>query len=214
MELPADMPTASPALVHSAGLAVGGALRRASAFSSGLAALLVAGCASTTVTLEPSPQATVCAPSQAALVLWAPGWRPDQKDVAARQEAAASGLQAFLGSSGCFARSELRRVADLSAPAAGEQWGRSGGAFTRMVGIEVRELGPVVKLFSSPALVDGGTEVVLRVIEYAPPAVAPQRQFTVHWKNGGAGVVKGVSSLPGDMQAALAAGLQPAAAGR
>jgi len=31
----------------------------------------------------------------------------------------------------------------------------------------------------------------------------------VHWAHGGPGVIKGVATLPQDMQAALAAGLQP-----
>ena len=72
----------------------------------------------------------------------------------------------------------------------------------------MRELGPVVKLLSSLALVDGGTEVVLQVAEYSPPSSAQPREFTVHWQHGGHGVIKGVSSLAQDMQAALIAGLQ------
>lgn len=40
------------------------------------------------------------------------------------------------------------------------------------------------------------------------------RAFTVHWRHGGPGVVKGVASLPADMDAALRAGLQPADAAR
>ncbi|MEK6786594.1 MAG: hypothetical protein AABY61_14045 [Nitrospirota bacterium] len=73
----------------------------------------------------------------------------------------------------------------------------------------LHELGPVIKLLSSLALVEGGTEVVLQVAEYIPPAEALNRTFTVHWRNGGPGVVKGVATLPKDMQAALVMGLQP-----
>ncbi len=53
-----------------------------------------------------------------------------------------------------------------------------------------------------------GTEVVLHVAVFAVPAAMPIREFTVHWKHGGPGVVKGVATLAGDMQAALRAGLQ------
>ncbi|AUB83003.1 hypothetical protein THSYN_20010 [Candidatus Thiodictyon syntrophicum] len=74
--------------------------------------------------------------------------------------------------------------------------------------IRVRELGPTVKIGASPALLEGGTEVVLDVSEFLPGRTTP-RTFTVEWRNGGPGVLKGVASLPQDMQAALAAGLQP-----
>jgi hypothetical protein len=37
------------------------------------------------------------------------------------------------------------------------------------------------------------------------------RAFTVQWRNGGPGVVKGVATLAQDLQAALAAALQPRA---
>lgn len=172
-------------------------------------ATLLHGCASTTVTLQPMPQPPVCNPAASALVLWAPQWRPDQKDVADRERAASAGLNNFLAQSGCFARAELRRVADLGPPTVGAQLGGSSREHTKVVGIEVRELGPIVKLLSSAAIVEGGTEVVLRVTEYSQESGIELRQFTVHWHNGGTGVIKGVASLPSDMQAALSAGLQP-----
>lgn len=174
-----------------------------------VACAVVAGCASTTVTVTPSPQAPVCDPRAAALVVWAPEWRPDQKDVSERESAAADGLDEFFRRSGCFARSELRRAPDLAPPTIATQLAdaHGSGAFDVVVAIAVRELGPVVRLLASPALVDGGTEVVLQVSVFAPPDAPEPRVFTVHWQNGGPGVVKGVASLPRDMQEALAAAL-------
>jgi hypothetical protein len=172
---------------------------------------LLAGCASTTITVSPSPQAPVCDRTAAALVLWAPQWRPDQKDVPKREAAAQTGLQDFLANSGCFARSKLQRIPDLSSTSVSARAALAAPRFSRVVVIAVRELGPVVKLLSSAALVDGGTEVVLHVTAYSPPESPQPREFTVHWQNGGPGVIKGVASLPGDMEAALVAGLQPAA---
>ena len=166
----------------------------------------VASCASTTVTITPSPQAPVCDARAAALVLWAPEWRADQKDVPEREAVAASGLDEFFRRSGCFARSELRRVPDVAPSTVVAQVADArGGAFDVVVAIAVRELGPVVELLASPALVDGGTEVVLQVSSWVSPDTALPRVFTVHWQNGGPGVVKGVESLPRDMQEALAA---------
>ncbi|MFH1814212.1 MAG: hypothetical protein ABIF28_08605 [Pseudomonadota bacterium] len=182
--------------------------RRVRTLSAPLCAVLLAGCASTAVTVTPSPQAPVCDRSATALVLWAPEWRAEQKDVVEREAAAAQGLKNFFASSGCFAQAELRRMQSLGAAAVSAQ--RAPDApFTRIVVIGVRELGPVVKLLSSVALVEGGTEVLLHVSTFPVPGGVPPRDFTVHWRHGGPGVVKGVASLPADMQAALVAGLQP-----
>lgn len=172
----------------------------------------LAACASTTVAVAPSPQAAVCNSTATALVLWAPRWRPDQKDVADREKAAAAGLQDFLRSSGCFAASELHREADAAQVVQASSAASGSGRFTKVVSVVVRELGPILKLGSSAALVEGGTEVVLEVAEYSLPAPAAPRTFTVHWRNGGPGVIKGVGTLATDMQAALVAGLQPAGA--
>ncbi len=191
---------------------MGTSARSVSVIAVSLCALLLAACASTSVTLSPSPQAPVCDRSASALVLWAPQWRPDQKDVAAREEAAASGLSSFFASSGCFARTELRRVSSLSLSEVNTELGASGGQFSAVVTIAVRELGPVVKLLSSASLVEGGTEAVLQVTSRRLQPSSQPREFTVHWRHGGPGVVKGVASLPSDMSAALRSGLQPAAA--
>jgi hypothetical protein len=78
-----------------------------------------------------------------------------------------------------------------------------------VIAITLRELGPVITLLSSPALIEGGTEVVLQVAEHIPPSEVQTQSFTVHWQNGGPGIIKGVRSLPKDMQAALVMGLQP-----
>jgi hypothetical protein len=181
------------------------------AFAVGVPIALLAACASTDVTLSPSPQAPVCNPSATALVLWAPQWRPDQKDVTAREEAAAAGLSSFFAASGCFAHADLRRVSSLTPSAVTSDLDASAGQFNAIVTIAVRELGPVVKLLSSASLVEGGTEVVLQITSSHPQSPGQPREFTVHWRNGGPGVVKGVASLPADMSAALRSGLQPAA---
>ena len=110
-----------------------------------------------------------------------------------------SGIQVIIGG---------HSHSNLTAATVGAQATNTIGGHTRLVAIGVRELGPTVKLLSSAALVEGGTEVVLHVTDYSVPAAMPVREFTVHWKHGGPGVVKGVASLASDMQAALRAGLQ------
>lgn len=173
--------------------------------------LAVGGCASTTtVDLVPSPQAPVCDATAHALLLWAPQWRPDQKDVADREAAAADGLGRFVATAGCFASATLRRVPGSAAERARHAATEADAGQQTVVLITVRELGPTLRLGASPALVDGATEVVLDVA-VSTPAQPAARRFSLRWRSGGPGVVKGVASLADDLRAALAAGLQPAA---
>jgi hypothetical protein len=174
-----------------------------------LAAL--AGCVSTTsVTLTPGPQRPVCDAAARALVLWRPHWRPDQKDVPAREAAAAEGLARFVGTAGCFASATLQRLPDNAPDRVPPLLAEPGAGPDTVVVVTVRELGPTLTLGASPALVDGATEVRLDVAVSTRAQPVP-RAFTVQWRNGGPGVVKGVATLAQDLQAALAAALQPRA---
>ncbi len=174
---------------------------------------LLTGCASTTTQLTPSPQLPVCQHSATAMVLWATDWRANQKDVPAREAAASDGITQFFAQSGCFASVQVQH-ATQPLPAGVETTVTGADAlYDRLLVLTVRELGPILKIGSSVALVEGGTEVVLDVAEYKLPdstaSGSMPRKFSIHWQHGGPGVVKGVASLPQDMQAALTAGLQP-----
>lgn len=175
-----------------------------------IAALLaLGGCASTTtVELNPSPQDPVCASSANALILWMPEWRVDQKDTLSREAAAGEGLSRFFEKSGCFKSASIRRIAQSSNETIQAAVTEATTRNERVLLIAVQELGPTVKIGSSLALVEGGTEVVLKVSEYINPRPAP-RVFTALWRHGGPGVLKGVATLPQDMQAALGAALRP-----
>lgn len=165
--------------------------------------LLGACSATTTVAIWPADQGAVCQPQSGlkAAVRWGTGWRADQKDVLAREAAAAQGVADFFAGAKCFASVVIAR-ADASSP---EPVVPPGSDL--LLVLTVRELGPTVKLFASAALIDGGTEVLIDVARYLPGGREPDRQFTIHWRNGGPGVIKGVQSLPADMSAALQAGL-------
>lgn len=171
-----------------------------------LCALLSACAATTTVTLAPPNQAPICQPQKdlKVSVLWRTDWRPDQKDVPEREAAASQGIADFFSDSKCFKSTTVAR-----APSGNS--GNSGPAVPQksdlLLVLTVRELGPTVKLFSSAALIEGGTEVSVDVALYAPAKAEPERRFSILWRDAGAGVVKGVKSLPEDMTAALKAGL-------
>jgi hypothetical protein len=171
-----------------------------------VAAALLGGCAGTAttrITIAPPDQAPVCQPQAGvkAAVLWRTGWRGDQKDVTEREAAAAQGITRFFADGGCFALVDVARTG-----AGGSAFEVPAGA-DRLLVLTVRELGPTVRLLSSAALVEGGTEVVVDVAVYRPGQREPQQQFTIHWQDGGPGVVKGVQTLPADMAAALKSGL-------
>ena len=178
-----------------------------------LCVALLAGCAATTsLTLTPSPQPAVCQHGSqriTAAVLWGTRWRVDQKDVADREVAAGSGIARFFRESGCFASVEVQRLA--SSTELREQVAALADRSKHdvVLVVLVRELGPVLKLGSSAALVEGGTEVVLAISTYELRSATTARAFSAHWQNGGRGVVKGVASLPTDIESALTASLQP-----
>jgi hypothetical protein len=174
-----------------------------------LVSIAVAACAATTTVhfAGTPPAGSLCqAPGQSlkALVLWDTRWRPDQKEPQRREAAAEQGINQFLAHSDCYADAEVRRGPADTAP----------GSVDRVVSITVRELGPVLKLLSSLALVDGGTEVVLDIAAFEPQRPGSRIGFSIYWQNGGHGVVKGVASLPNDMESALVAALKPARASR
>jgi len=130
--------------------------------------------------------------------------------MAAREAAAADGLASFVASAGCFASATLQRLPNGAANRVPPLLVEPGAGPDTVVVVTVRELGPTLALGASPALVDGATEVRLDLAVSTRAQPVP-RAFTVHWRNGGPGVVKGVATLAQDMQAALAAALQPAA---
>jgi len=167
-------------------------------------ALLSACAATTTVTVTPYDQVPICHPYSGlkAAVLWRTDWRPNQKDIPEREAAASQGIADFFADADCFRSTTISRVANVRTETAVPH-----GSDLLLV-LTVRELGPIVKLLSSAALVEGGTEVVVDVEQYLPGIIEPDRHFSIHWHNGGPGVVKGVQSLPADMTAALRAGLQ------
>jgi hypothetical protein len=174
--------------------------------ASWVAAALLGACAgtpSTRVTITPPDQAPVCLPQSAlkASVLWRTQWRADQKDVPDREAAAAQGITRFFADGVCFQSAAVVRT-----QVGGSAFDVPAGS-DRLIVLTVRELGPTVKLLSSAALVEGGTEVVVDVALYGPERREAEREFSIRWQDGGPGVVKGVQTLPSDMAAALKAGL-------
>ncbi len=188
-----------------------------------LAAALLSGCASTRFESHgPAlPRQPLCQPpgeQVAALVLWGAKWRPDQKEPGLREAAAQRGIEAFFGTSGCYTASRVLRTVDgreargLTPAELGALAARQTSPPRQVLLITVRELGPILKLFAHPALLEGGTEVVLDIRAFDPASGQITTDFSAHWQHGGPWVVKGVATLEQDMVDALRQALQPSVA--
>lgn len=181
--------------------------------------ITLAGCASTKFeTSGSTPTKTLCETKDehiSALVLWGSRWRADQKDVSLREASAQQGIEQFFAKSGCYSQVQVLRTVDgrpaieLSDNEIQQLTLASGSQPTLLLVISVRELGPVVKLLSSAALVEGGTEVTLAIKAKNLNRQEALADFTAHWKNGGPGVIRGVATLADDMRSALHASLKP-----
>lgn len=70
--------------------------------------------------------------------------------------------------------------------------------------VRVEELEPLVIIYPSPVLWEGGTGVVLRVRGLNARTSALEADVTSHWKNSGAFILKETKTLEQDLQAMLA----------
>ncbi|MBI4978982.1 MAG: hypothetical protein HZC28_16000 [Spirochaetes bacterium] len=149
------------------------------------------------------------------VILWGTRWRLNQKDVPLREAAAERGIERFFSTARCFSKYRIfrsiggRPALDLSAAELHAFAATNIAASDRILSITVRELGPVVKLFSSLALIDGGTEVVLDISEIVPATGETAGSFIAHWQNGGPWVIKGVATLEDDIVSALREAMSP-----
>lgn len=193
--------------------------RRLASVAVAIATGALSGCASTQLqSAGQMPEAPLCqAPNEnvSALILWGAQWRADQKEPALREAAARRGIEKFFADSSCFMNARVlqsinERPAldtapeDLLGLAAREQPRASRALF-----ITVRELGPVLKVFNSLALIEGGTEVVFDVRSVDIATGKSSSDFQANWRRGGPWVIKGTGSLDTDMRAALTATLRP-----
>jgi len=188
----------------------------------GLLALAVTGCASTqfeaTGRTPTQPVCQAAGEKISALVLWVPQWRPNQKDVPMREATAQRGIERFFATSGCFSKVHIQRATnDQAVNALTSTEIRALAALepiapSRVLFITVRELGPIVKLFASWALVEGGTDVVLEIRSVAAATGEVVADFRTHWQHGGPWVIKGVATLEQDIGSALQAALKPGGA--
>lgn len=178
--------------------------------------MTLSGCATTRIdTVGTKLPAPLCQPGDnpvTAQVFWLPRWRPDQKEPPLRDAAAERGIRAFFAELPCVATVAIRRVpgdAESDVPADAQLRRLAADTATvvdRIVLVVVRELGPRL-VIGIPALVEGGTEVVIEVRVLDGRSSASLADVRTHWRHGGKFYLKGVGSLDRDMAYALHATL-------
>src|SRR5262245_12629973 len=184
-----------------------------SSLAAALACFALVGCAATTKvettgTALKQPLCGAGSEKLSALVYWGPQWRPDQKEPPAREAAAQRGIQAFFAGSDCLVLADLRRLpgersAEVPSDAELLRLASSAAPLPDSVMlIVVRELGPRL-VIGIPALVEGGTEVVVDVRVLNVRSSEPMADVRTHWQNGGTFIIKGVKTLEEDLGAAL-----------
>lgn len=190
-------------------------IRRLSVIGTLLLVAVLAGCASTKVSVtgpdakqKRFPLCAKDAPESSIAVVWGTQWRADQKEPLLREEAAQRGLVSYFSALPCGPALSLTRlptpfaVAGLTAQQAFAKLPGLAKPANQVVLISVRELGPKL-LIGLPTLVEGGTEVVLDVMVLDAKRGIKLAEFTTHWQHGGPFYIKGVKSLDEDLVSAL-----------
>lgn len=178
-----------------------------------VATLMAGGCATTrvvahTVGARP-PLCQAQGPSQTALILWGAAWRENQKEAALREEMASRAINHFFKTSPCYSKVDVLNVVDghsaasLSDVEALKFAAAAGSHYDKVVIVRVEELGPLIIIYLSPILWEGGTEVMLRVRALNANTSALETDISIHWKDSGAFVLKGTKTLEQDLQSAL-----------
>jgi hypothetical protein len=179
-----------------------------------LAIFTLGACATTHVTTHVvgnrPPLCQAQTTSQTALILWGTAWRENQKEAVRREEMASRAIAQYFNASSCFSKVEVlksaagREAVGLSDAEILKFAMSTGNQYGKVILVRVEELGPLVIIHPSPILWEGGTEVVLRLRVLNVNTSALETDITIHWKDGGAFVLKGNKTLEQDLQAALA----------
>ncbi len=168
------------------------------------------GCASTKVettgTLLKEPLCHAGKPAVSTLVYWGPQWRPDQKEPQLREAAALRGIQDFLNRADCIAVTGIHRLSWAKQPPSNEELlrlvSKSAPEPERALLIVVHELGPRF-VIGLPAILEGGTEVLIDVRVLNPQTSEVLASTQTLWRNGGKFVIKGIKTLDQDISSAL-----------
>jgi hypothetical protein len=181
------------------------------------ALLLTCGCGSIRIsTYAAGVKPPLCSDQtarQTVLVLWGCAWRENQKEVPLREEIASRAIARFFSSSSCYESATIAEPGGLAALMLtdGEMLQAAQSlpnAIQKVIVLRIEELGPFIRVYLSPILWEGGTDITLQIRLLEVATASLESDLTMHWTNGGPFVLRGRSALEDDLVAALTAVFQ------
>lgn len=165
-------------------------------------------CSTPVVTKHVAGDSVACV-DHSSLILWGTAWRSNQKEPEKRRSIARQAITDFFSSHFAVAPESIleqihgRDPLTLSDAEILNFAQTSTRKWKVIVLIRVEELGPLILIYPSPILWEGGTEtrMRIRVLNIAPPAL--KMDASVHRKDTGAFVLRGTGALDQDIALTL-----------
>jgi len=178
-----------------------------------LASFLLSGCAVTQTTIHATgvipPLCQAHAKQESALVLWGTAWRTNQKEMQLREEKASKAISQFFGTRSCYATTIVLRTlagrdtVTLSDIEAIELSSALPDRYDKIILLRIEELGPLLMIYLSPILWEGGSEAAVRVRILDVNSGSLDADVAMRRRNSGAFVLRGTKHLEEDLKAAL-----------
>ncbi len=174
---------------------------------------LLSGCALTQTAIhatgETAPLCQINTIQDSALVLWGTAWRTNQKEKQLREEKASKAISQFFSSRSCYAKTSVLRTlagrdpVTLSDIETIKLASVLPDRYNKIILLRIEELGPLLMIYLSPILWEGGSEAVVRVRILDVNSGSLDSDVDIHWRNTGAFVLRGTKHLEEDLKAAL-----------
>jgi hypothetical protein len=179
-----------------------------------IANFLLSGCVVTQTAIHSTgvipPLCQAHAKQESALVLWGTAWRTNQKERQLREEKASKAISQFFGTRSCYTKTTVLRTlagrdpVTLSDIETIKLASVLPDGYNKIILLRIEELGPLLMIYLSPILWEGGSEAVFRVRILDVNSGSLDSDVDMHWKNTGAFVLRGTKHLEEDLKAALA----------
>ncbi|HMU85702.1 MAG TPA: hypothetical protein PKC35_20315, partial [Leptospiraceae bacterium] len=165
-------------------------------------------CSTPVVTKHVAGDSVACV-DHSSLILWGTAWRSNQKEPERRRSIARQAITNFFTTNFAIAPDSILEQIQGRDPVALSDTEILNFAQTsthkwrQIVLIRVEELGPLIVIYPSPILWEGGTEtrMRIRVLDIAPPAL--KTDVSLHRRDTGAFVLRGTGSLNHDLEFTL-----------
>ncbi|MFN8578059.1 MAG: hypothetical protein U0354_14565 [Candidatus Sericytochromatia bacterium] len=160
-------------------------------------------CASTIINSHKIGTTKELCSKKSVLVFWGTAWRDNQKEKNLREEIASKAINKYFSNSKCFSDfkvvKNLNNKESISLSDTELLNQTKDSKIDKIITIRIEELGPILNLNLGLVLVEGATEVKLRVKVIDIKTSSIDYDNSIDWKNGGAYIIKGIGTLESDM---------------